>query len=497
LNTPDPSYKGYTLSRFNGAIAKQVEKKEGRIRGMLIFSGSTMFLFPGGPIIRDLIDAALFAAKISWLIPLPLLVIQNASINRILTPDLLIDVKKIRERRDLLKSKRIIYTITTKGDNLETLSDSFDSTVHWIGSVKEKHGIEFNAEVWVVTEEDSYERNRDYYGGLEERGGVIIATPRAYATPHNTRFKARALHYATQVRNERGINTADDWVYHQDTETMIGEDTVLGNLGFILDADERRLNGMGIILYPQDWRYRYNSVEETTRTVGDIGAMGQADMWGAIPFGYHGSHFIVRADVEDEIGWDFGGARSEDLLFCLRLRKRYGPVTSQMKGFAYEKPPLTFADHLKQRRRWILGSMEVLRRREIPVRLKAPLVYGLLSWMSALPSLAVALISLFRPTGGVIDYIGGLIAGFTWWSIISTYRVGLEIHENYVENHVPWKLFRVISSSALGIVADAVSPWYALIKRTNGYDEIAKDVRVNLPRGTRRTVDTLGHRVPQ
>jgi hypothetical protein len=479
LNTPGPSYKDYTLSRFNGAIAKQVEKKEGRMRNMLIFSGSTMFLFPGGPIIEDLIDAALVAAKISWLIPLPLLIIQNASINRILTPALLIDVKTIKEHRDLLKSKRIIYTITTKGENLATLTDSFDSTVHWIESVKEKHGIEFNAEVWVVTEEDNYERNRDYYRGLEERGGVIIATPRAYATPNNARFKARALHYATQVRIGRGINTANDWIYHQDTETMIGEDTVLGNLSFIIDADDGRLNGLGIILYPQDWRYRYNSVEETTRTVGDIGAMGQADMWGTIPFGYHGSHFIVRADIENEIGWDFGGARSEDLLFCLKLRKRYGSVTSQMKGFAYEKPPLTFTDHLKQRRRWILGSMEVLRRREIPMRLKGPLIYGLLSWMSALPSLAVALINIFIPTGGVIDYFGGLIAGFTWWSIISTYRVGLEIHENYVENHVPGKLFRVILSAALGIVADAVSPWYALVKRTDGYDEIAKDRRVS------------------
>jgi hypothetical protein len=438
-----------------------------------------MLLFPGGPRIGDFVDAAFFATKISWLIPLPLFIIQSASINTILTPELLIDLKKIEEHREELRVKRIIYTITTTGENLSTLADSFDSTVHWLDSVKEKYPLKFSSEVWVVTEEDNYSKNRDFYRSLEERGGVIIATPRSYVTPNNTQFKARALHYASQARIERGINTADDWIYHQDTETMIGEDTVLGNLDFICDANERRLIGPGIILYPQDWRYQYNSVEETTRSVGDIGAMGQAEMWGTIPFGYHGSHFIIRADVENKIGWDFGIARSEDLLFCLNLRKQFGSVTHHMKGFAYEKPPLIFTDHLKQRRRWILGSLEVLMRPEIPKRFKAPLIYGLLSWMSALPSLAAALLTLFRPTGGVIDYLGGLIAGFTWWSIINTYRIGLELHEAYIENHVPKKLLRVIWSVALGILADAVSPWYALIMRTKGYDEIKKDSPVN------------------
>lgn len=344
---------------------------------------------------------------------------------------------------------------------------------------KGKISPRLSSEVWVVTEEDNYEKNLAFYQSLEERGGVIIATPRFYVTPNKSQFKTRALYYASQVRIGRGINTADDWIYHQDTETMIGEDTVLGNLDFIEDANERRLIGTGIILYPQDWRYRYNSVEETTRSVSDIGAMGQAEMWGTVPFGYHGSHFIIRADVENDLGWDFGKVRSEDLYFCLNLRKKYGSVTHRLKGFAYEKPPLTFADHLKQRRRWILGSLEVLQRPEVPMRFKAPVIYGLLSWMSAFPSLAAALLSFWRPTGGVIDYVGGLMTGFTWWSIINTYRVGLEMHDPYIENHVHIKLFSVIWSATLGILADAISPWYALIKRTKDYDEIKKDRPIN------------------
>jgi len=478
-NHSNPPYEEYTLRRFNEAITKQVEKKGGRIRNMLLFSGSAMLLFPGGPKIRDLIDAAFYATRISCLIPLPLFVIQSASINRILTPELLIDLNKIEAHKDDYEDKRIIYTITTKGENLATLSESFDSTVHWLEAVKEQYRLDFKSEVWVVTEEDNYESNQGFYQSLEKKGGVIISTPRSYKTPNNTLFKARALHYASQVRVERGINTCDDWVYHQDTETMIGEDTVLGNLDFIGDADDNCIVGSGIILYPQDWRYQYNSVEETTRSVGDIGAMGQAEMWGATPFGYHGSHIIIRADIENEIGWDFGKSHSEDLLFSLNLRKRYGAVTSRLKGFAYEKPPLSFTDHLKQRRRWILGLLEVLKQPEIPMRFKAPLLYGLLTWMTALPSLAAAMLSWLRPTGGLIDYLGGLILGFTWWLIISTYMVGLEIHEAYIENHVPKKLLKVIWSVVLGMTADAVSPWYALIRRTSSYDEIKKDSLVN------------------
>jgi cellulose synthase/poly-beta-1,6-N-acetylglucosamine synthase-like glycosyltransferase len=150
-----------------------------------------------------------------------------------------------------------------------------------------------------------------------------------------------------------------------------------------------------------------------------------------------------------------------------------------LKGFAYEKPPLTFPDHLKQRRRWILGSLEVFQRPEIPLSFKVPLIYGLISWMSALPSLVAAVLSFLRPTGGVFEYVGGLATGFIWWSIISTYRVGLEIHEPYIEKNAPQKLFKVIQSVALGIIADAISPWYALIIRTKGYDEIKKDSPLN------------------
>jgi hypothetical protein len=314
-----------------------------------------------------------------------------------------------------------------------------------------------------------------FFEELNRDGATLVIVPQDYETPNHSGFKARALHYASEVRINRGIDTPDDWIYHQDTETMIGEDTVLGCLDFVTDATDERLIGAGIILYPQDWKCRFNSVEETTRSVGDLGAMGQMKMWGVVPFGYHGSHLIVRADIENEIGWDFGRVRSEDLLFSLKLRERFGGVTRGLKGFAYEKPPFTVRDHLKQRRRWILGSIEVLARKDVKTKYKLPLIYSLGSWLSALPSIMATSIGFLYPTGGVIPIIGGIITGFMWWTIYSAYKVGLEMHEVYVDKPETHKRLKMVWGAALGMFLDAVAPWYAVLRRTKKYEEIRKD----------------------
>ena len=432
--------------------------------------------FPGGPVVRDLLSVVLFSTKLSWLIPIPLFIVQAACTHRALNIDLLIDVNKIQRGLERSEKKRVIYTITTKGENTVTLRQSFDSTRYWLSKVKEIHNLSFDSEIWVVTEADSYREKPAFFNELESDGAILVVTPQEYRTLHDSKFKARALHFASELRQEKGINTLNDWVYHQDTETMVGEDTVLGNLDYIIDADDNQLIGSGIILYPQNWRYHYNSVEETTRSVNDIGAIGQMRLWGIVPFGYHGSHLIVRADVENEIGWDFGEVRSEDLLFSLKLREKFGAVTRPMKGFAYEKPPLTMGDQLKQRRRWILGTIEVLRRRDVALKFKAPIIYSLSSWLSALPSIIASILGLVYPTGGIFPFIGGFFTGFIWWTIYSAYKVGLDLHDSYVSPFEPWKKMKILAGAALGLFFDALAPWYALVKRTSRYEEIKKDL---------------------
>lgn len=469
-------YTDYTYERYNGTVGRQVGRKAGRLRNLLVLSGAAMAVFQAGPQIVDALDAALYSAKLSWLLPVPYFVLQDVGSRALLTPELAIDPEWVSSYAPTLSGKRIIYTITTRGSQLTTLEESVRSALYWLDEVKDRYYLGFVSEVWVVTEKDSVDKHPNFYSLLEMAGARVIAVPGWYVTPNRTSFKARALQYACEVRIAEGIDTPSDWVYHQDTETVVGEDTVLGNLDFVLRSDSTRLLGIGIILYPQDWAYRFNSVEETARSSGDVAALGQMKLWGTSPFGYHGSHFLVRADVENSVGWDFGMVRSEDLIFGIKLQDRYGPVIRNMKGFAYEKPPLSFRDQLKQRRRWITGSIEALRRRDIRRRRKLSILYGTASWLSALPSLAVAILSLVHPTGGFIPYLGGAITALMWWSMYSGYRVGYELHMPYIDGAKGrWDSVRLAYSALLGLLVDAVAPWYAVVSKTNGYEEIAKD----------------------
>ncbi|MDP2900020.1 MAG: glycosyltransferase family 2 protein [Candidatus Bathyarchaeota archaeon] len=462
-----------TIDRYNETISGQLEKKTWRNGSLCALTAAMTLLSSEGMRIADSLDLVSNVLKANWLIPLPYFVIQTVGFQRGLTAGLLVDVDSIRERGDDLEGVRIIYTVTTKGENLATLRDTVESTLYWTGEVKRRHGLRFASEVWVVTEEGNYAENPEFYADLEEMGAIVVATPSKYETPLGSRFKTRALQYAADLRRDRGIDGDHDWVYHQDTETMIGEDTVLGNLDFVLNADSGTVAGSGIILYPQGWGDGYTNLQETTRSFADLSAAGQANLWGWVPFGYHGSHILIRADAEAAVGWDYGRVRSEDLLFSVRLRERFGRCIGAMKGFAYEKPPFTVRDHLKQRRRWILGSFEVLGRGDVGLRKKAPIIYSAVSWLSALPSLAATIFTLVHPSGGFIPYLSGAFTGLVWWSLFNSYMVGYELHRGYTGTRKGMVGF--LRDTLVGMAADATAPWYALLSNTRGYEEISKD----------------------
>ncbi len=468
-----PLYPQLSLQRYNTAIKGQLDKKNLR-NGSLLAITTTMSLFTfEWPKILNTLDLAANIAKVSWLLPIPYFILQTIGFHTGLTNGLIIDLEALRERRTDLTGTRIIYTITTKGENLSTLEDTVDSTIKWTESVKHRHDLWFDSEVWVVTEESNYASNAGFYSRLEEKGATVIAVPTSYETRNQSMYKTRALQYTAELRRDLGLDTPTDWVYHQDTETQIGEDTVLGNLDFVLSADDTTMAGSGVILYPQGWGEGFTSVQETARSSADLCALGQMNAWGRVFFGYHGSHILIRSDVEANLGWDYGKVRSEDLLFSVKLSQSYGSCIRAMKGFAYEKPPLTFRDHLKQRRRWITGSFEILRRRDVPLRAKAPIMYSAFSWLSALPSIGVTAFNLIYPSGGFIPVLSGVFTGLVWWSMLNGYLIGLELHNGYTKTKRG--ILSLIKGVLTGLAADAISPWYALFFKTRGYEEICKD----------------------
>jgi len=63
-----------------------------------------------------------------------------------------------------------------------------------------------------------------------------------------------------------GLANKNVWIYFQDEETNVGEDTILGIIEFIIDSNDKYLVGNGIILYPLDFE---NTTIQSTRNNQD------------------------------------------------------------------------------------------------------------------------------------------------------------------------------------------------------------------------------------
>ena len=473
---PPDIHESFTVERYNRVMHRRLAAKQGQLRSLLLLTGASGLTMSGSPVIVDALGAAFYALKLNWLIPIPYLLLHNIGAQLVEEKDVIIDVGGITANRDQLDDKTLTFTIVTRGFNILTVEKTVASVRHWVRRVAERHGLSINHSVWVVTEQDAYDAFQERYDELERLGATLVIVPPDYETPGGTKFKARALQFAAEERRRLGLNGENDWVYHQDEETVVGEDTILGLLDFISRASPDIKYGAGVILYPRHWEDNVTAYEELPRSFTDYSLSGQGNLKQFGLFWYHGSHFLVRADVEESVGWDFGPVRSEDYIFSIKMRERYGRCMSPMKGFAYECPPFSVKDHLKQRRRWVLGNMEIMQRRDIPARHKARLLYGLVSWFSAIPSLLAFLLSIVYPTGGM-GLLGGLTTGIVWYTIVNTYVSGYDMHRDYVE-----KKHRGVTGAAktvlnimVGLLVEAVAPWYALLRRTQSFETIAKD----------------------
>ena len=469
-------YESFNLEKYNRTMVNQLNRKNAHLRNLLLLPSLTGIAFSGGPIIYDDLSAFSWLLKLNWLIPLPYFIVYNLGVQSIKDDDIIINAEEIARRKEELDGKRVFFTITTRGLNIETVEETVRSVLYWTEVVRERYGIDFESYIWVVTEEDTYVSARERYDEMEFLGVKVLPTPSDYGTENDTKFKARALNYALEIRRELGYNTRDDWIYHQDEETMVGEDTILGILDFIINSDDSRNYGAGVILYPKFWDNRVTCGEEISRTYTDFSFAGQRRLKRYSLFWYHGSHFIIRSDIEDGVGWDFGIARSEDYLFTLKLKEKYDTRFQSIKGFAYERSPFTIGDHMKQRRRWILGVFEIIKRKDVKLRQKLPAVYGLLSWYSALPSIIASLFGLLYPTGGLF-VIGGIMTGLIWYTIFNTYKRGYEMHTEYIEERPIGLLrkLRLVLNMAVGTIIEAIDPWYTLVRRTSTFDCINKD----------------------
>jgi hypothetical protein len=259
----------------------------------------------------------------------------------------------------------------------------------------------------IIIEEDCAEANR--IAGLAATSHLIrvITVPRGYRTPGGTRFKARASHYAHELRLAEGEAGDDVWVLHMDDDTGVGPDTPAALARFI---DAQRLAGkdarhlaQGVLSYPREHSTnRLLWLADALRPGIDLALYAATTGRGMPRAGLHGELLLVRASVEAEIGWDFGPhAIVEDSEFGLRFCGRYPRGSDWFPGLCYGASPATLMDFVRQRERWAWGLLRLAATRSIPLRNRLLLMYNIGLWTVGPVIQVIFLLMLAVRAGGV------------------------------------------------------------------------------------------------
>ncbi len=230
--------------------------------------------------------------------------------------------------------------------------------------------------------------------------------------------KARALQYAIEDRKKTNQNSNDFWIFHMDDESYVIPQTVLSILKFI--REKRGVASEGPIFYPLKFEdaNRITALAESTRSFGCFECV--THMHNPPPIHMHGSNLLVRSDVEDEIGWEFGPILAEDQRFGYELYQKYGKNSMGWHGgMLLEQPPLNIKDHFMQRRRWIIGNLQNIE--NFTSLFKLRLIYKctsfFLGFISGIISLALTIYINTPKVLSIFSYVS-----FDW-----TYHMGFDI----------------------------------------------------------------------
>jgi len=461
-------WRKYTLERHNQLNCSKLEYAlflAIGVGGSIAISVSS-----GNPESLSTLDAILVNAKCVWLAYAPIAAISGYGILRCSPKE---DFHL--ERRAQSGDYKVVFQITTRGFNKEAVERSVKSVLYWAPKYLK------NYEVWVVTEEDVdkgfFEKLKEVNGG--EKVVKVVYVPSDYKTPNNTRYKARALHYAAELRKRLRYDPEKTWVYLMDEESIVGEDTVLGIVDFIENESKKgRLVGQGLIVYPNFWgKNILASLEDSIRAGDDISRYNLQAKMGKVVVGVHGSHLLYRLDVEEKVGWDFGLVRAEDTMFGLLVNKYFGSVLGWLKGKLYEQSPFSIREFMKQRRRWVWGSLDILLKRGVGLKYKLVVVASVISWLSSLPSIVVAYINLVYPTP-LPHPLASIPLGFSIATLAYIYWEGSKLNLQPTRKDSLWR--RVLNVLAIPVIAplEGLAAWYGLLtyrkSREIGFEVIKK-----------------------
>ena len=197
--------------------------------------------------------------------------------------------------KDLIRvsnDPHIIFQITTRSaTKTSVVKRGIDSIIDSCNGIKY-----YKYEISVVTE-DYNDTNT-----LDSALCKVICVSKKFKP--NAIKKARALQYAVEYRRKNNQHSSDYWIFHMDDESYVVRQTILSLLKFI--REKRGVAGEGPIFYPLKFEAanRITALAESPRSFGCFECV--THMNNPPPIHMHGSNLLVRSDVEDAIGWEFG-----------------------------------------------------------------------------------------------------------------------------------------------------------------------------------------------
>ncbi|MCE7736873.1 MAG: hypothetical protein GPJ54_18460 [Candidatus Heimdallarchaeota archaeon] len=256
-----------------------------------------------------------------------------------------------------------IIQITTKGGEMGVIGEGLEKLEIAIGSLKNVISSKIIIDILTENHDDQY-----YMKTLNTKLNYNFhVVPQNYKTDNSTKLKARALHYMIEVREKiakkKGLSLKNQYIIHFDAESTINSGGLKTIIASVLKYPNKTIF-QGPIFYSNNWFKSgiYSRQMESLRPWNCYECYSSTK--NGLPYHLHGSNIVVRADVECDLGWDFGLLKgypvvAEDLVFGIKAYLKYGKSIFGWHGAnMIEQPAFTLNDSIKQRVRWIRGSLQ-------------------------------------------------------------------------------------------------------------------------------------------
>jgi egghead protein (zeste-white 4 protein) len=305
----------------------------------------------------------------------------------------------------------------------------------------------------------------------------VIVVPRDYVTPNNSRFKARALHYA--LLHSQISDTA--WIVHLDEETQPTQSAIKGVCKFISEeeASGRLRIGQGALLYHREWeRHPFLTLADNVRTGDDFARFYLQHRLGITLFGLHGSFIAVRNDVEKATGgFDFGsrGDITEDAFWAIKAMQD-GRRCAWIDGYLEEQSCLSVLDFLRQRRRWFHGLVKTVLYAPAKLRWRVGLGLNTMLWALAPFAMVYTVFTLARNVE--IPLLVRVLGSYSFATYALWYVTGLKANmdEHGIKN--PGKRLQLLTLQILLIPVfcclEGLGVAWAMVTQAKGFEVVNK-----------------------